>query len=433
MSDALDLLILRYLDGTADSDSVRRLNERLETDMEARHALFVAAVQDVQLREILAAGSFSTSTRFAFRQRPVARVLAVAAAVAIIAGGAALLANRYPEPELIGPCKVVGGGEVQRGSLVVSDSGRGTIKLGGYCEVQMESQSAVQIEGEKFAETVFLERGQVSCEADRGVGAFTVRTVVGSVSVKGTKFIVQMMDRKGEKDMFDKRMAVSVLAGTVLVSGTWGNTTLHAGEEAVLPPPGAAIRNIIAGLDLAKDEQIKLDRMLSSSRTAELRTTYREEVRGRLFDAAHGKLQAAMPKLMPGKVRPKLQAIRKKKKAGPPSATDMALVQSAVQKQTRVVMMPAIHSTADELGAAAANDDRQIAWLLAQNIRARMSGEHVAAFDAAVKDAGLLDREPDYVARAETAVDAAIAAYDPDLTGIVSPVTGEVVVTAENR
>ena len=54
MTDPLDLLISRYLDGTASPDEVRQLDDRLRDDPEARRALVLAAAQDTLLRECLA-------------------------------------------------------------------------------------------------------------------------------------------------------------------------------------------------------------------------------------------------------------------------------------------------------------------------------------------------------------------------------------------
>lgn len=431
MNDPFDVLVSRYLDGTADSDDLRRLDERLQADGEARHNLFIAAAQDAQLREILAVESISQGPSLTFPSRRPARLIAAAAAVLIVAGGLGLFLNRYPQPEITGPCRIVGGGEVQRGSVIATDDGPGAIALGGYCHVVMGSQSTVRLEGEKREEQVFLQRGDVVCEADRGVGRFTVRTDVGSVSVKGTKFTVQVLEKRGEEVMFDKRMVVGVLMGTVLVTGTWGNATLRAGQEASLPPPGAALGSIIAGFELPPDQQSKLDRMLSVSRTIELRASYRTEVRGRLFDAARRKLQASMPKLMPTKVSPKIKALRSKKRAGPPAAGDIARIRFASQKRARAVMMPLLHTTADALSDEAARDDLLIGWLLAKQVRAKLPGEKITAFDKAVKDAGISDREPRYLARAEAVLDAAMTTYDPDITGIVDPETGKVIVSDE--
>ncbi len=433
MNDAFDTLALRYLDGTAGDDELRQFEEQLRSDPAARRELFLTAAQDAQLREILAGESINASPPLTFRARRVARFLAAAAAVLILVTSAGILLNRYPQPEVSGTCRVVGGGEIRRGALIATDAEPSTVTLGGYCRVEMGSGSRARLEGAKYAEQVYLDNGNVVCEADHGVGKFTVRTELGSVSVNGTKFTVRMKDTKGGMAMFDRRMIVGVLAGTVLVTGTWGDAILRAGQEAALPPPGAALGSIVAELELPDDTRAKVQRTLSLASTVELQTAYRTEVRMRLFDAARRKLQTTMPRVMPKKVQPKVQAIRRKNRAGgPPSAGKLALIRMASQKRARKVMMPLLHKTADELADACVKDDRHMAWLLAARVRTKLPGEQVAAFDKAVKDAGLSDNEPQYVAKAETAIEAAIAAYDPDITGIIDPATGKVIVTEED-
>jgi len=451
MSDRLDILIARHLDGSGNADAARELGERLNADPEARRALFLAAAQDVQLKEIFAAEAEGESlantsvpplTRSRFACPGEGRVLksprrqqwrrslpAIAAALALVAGGLALIVNRYPAPEISGPCTVVGDGELQRGSVIATEAGRGRIALGGYCRVRMDPRSSVRLGGEKYKEEVFLEHGAVQCQADRGVGRFRVRTDIGVVSVKGTEFEVKMVDRQKESEMFDKRMVVAVLTGSVLISGTWGRQTLRAGQEAMLPPPGVALQRTVESLDLLPDVGAKVDRILAPSNATELRTAYRTQIRVRLFDAARRKLQTTMPKVMPTKVSPKVRAIRSKGRAGPPSAADIALIRMASQKRARKVMMNVLHDTADKLADEAAADDHHIAWLLATQIRAKLPGEKIATFDKAVADAGVSDKEAAYIAKAQAAIDAAIAAYDPDITGIVDPETGKVIVT----
>lgn len=431
MSDGLDVLISRYLDGTAGQDDVRRLDEQLREDPAARRELFLAAAMDSHLRECLAEGADVTTVvpLRPRRRRPVAWVAAAAAAVLVVAGGLALLAGRYRAPRASGAYRVAGGGPVQRGSVIHAQAGSATVALGGYCRVNLDAGSALQIAGTKHAEEVFLKQGRAVCEADRGVGTFAVRTEVGTVSVTGTRFAVTMIENRGDEDMFDRRMAVRVLAGAVLVSGSWGQMALCAGEEATVPPPEAVLRKIVAGLDLPPAEQKKLDRMLSAARVGAFRAEYRTDIRRRLFDVAHKTLSSSMSKIMPKKVAPKIQAIRKKLRAGPPKAGDLVRIRMAVQKRTRAIMMKVIHKTADDLADEAAADDRLVAWLLARKIRTRLSGEKITLLDTAIKEAGITDREPAYFAKAKARVEAAIEAYDPDITGIVDPKTGKVIVS----
>ncbi len=434
MSDQLDLLIARHLAGTASVDEVRELDELLTREPAARHALVIAAAQDVELAGVFAAEAAQDAVQFMPQphRSPVKFAAAAAAAMLLAAGSLLLFTDRYPGPAVSGLYRVEGGTKARRGSVIATDAGNGTIALGGYCRVDVGPNSRVEVEGESFAEQVFLAQGFVHCKADRDVGRFTVRTDVGAVSVKGTQFTVQMLDEQEEDEMFDRRMLVAVLTGSVLVSGTWGEQTLRAGQQASLPPPGAALHRALEGFELTDDLQKKLDRILSPSRAAEVRSAYRTAIRGKIFDAVRGRLQASMPATMPGKVMPKVRAIRSKKRAGgPPSSAETALIRLVSQKRARKVLMEALHETADAVSDEAAADDRLIAWLLARKVRGVLPGEMITAFDKAVTDAGIVDSEARFVTKAEAAIDAAIAAYDPDVTGIVDPETGKIIVSEE--
>jgi len=436
VSDALDTLIGRYLDGTAGAEDVSRLDEQVRSDPSARRALFLAAAMDVHLRECLAegdrlAGTQDTSSGGACSPARRYRFVWIAAAAAVlaVAVGLGLVLGRYPSPEASGTYRVVGGGQVRRGSVILAEAGTASVALGGYCRVDLDPGSALRIAGSKRAEEVVLKHGRVVCEADRGVGTFAVRSEVGTVSVTGTRFAVTMIEDKGDDDMFDRRMAVRVLAGAVLVSGAWGEMTLRAGQAATVPPPEAVLRKISARLDLPADQQKKIDRMLSTARVRSFRAEYRTDVRGRLFEVAHTTLSSTMPKIMPKKVSPKIRAIRMKLRAGPPKPGDIARIRMTVQKRTRKIMMKVIHKTADDLADDAAADDRLVAWLLSRKIRARLPGHKITILDAEIKKAGITDREPTYFVTAKARVEAAIKGYDPDITGIIDPKTGAIIVS----
>lgn len=431
MSDPLDLLISRYLDGTASADEVRRLDARLQEDAESRRALILDAAQDMLLRQCLAEVAPVAGAVPLRRPRWVVRSVMAVAAVVIAAVSLVLLCERYPMPQALGSYTVRGGGPVERGSVLTAGAEGAAVALGGYCQVDLQPGSTMRIEGARRAEHVFIEQGGVVCEADRGVGAFDVATSVGTASVTGTLFAVWLTDEDGERALFDRRMSVEVLVGSVLVSGTWGEIVVHAGEVAALPPPEAAVREVLASLGLPEAVRATPERQLVGPQVVELRAECRAALRRRFFDAAQKTLRTAMPKAMSAKVRPKVQAIRRKLRAGPVSASDLARIRLAVEQRARQTMTGLIHRTADQLAEEAAGDDRLMAWLLAQHIRAKLPGDTIAVFDAGLVKRGIADTAPDYVARATDAVRAAIDAHDPDITGIVDPETGAIVAGEE--
>ena len=429
MTDTPDVLISRYLDGTADAADVARLDRLVRTDADVRRGLFLASAHDAHLRECLAEDEDIAPAQ-PTRWRPgIVWAVTAAAAMLLVAAGLALFIDRYPAPEVSGAYRVVGGGPVERGSVILAEGGLATVALGGYCRVDLDAGSSLQIAGTRRAEEVVLRQGRATCQADRDVGTFAVRTDVGSVSVTGTRFAVKTIEDQGDHDMFNKRMAVSVLTGAVLISGAWGEMTLHAGETATTPPPEAVLRKIVADLKLPAVEHKKLDQILSTERVKAFRTKYRTTVRRELFEVAHKTLSSSMPKIMPKKVAPKIRAIRMKLRAGPPKAADIARIRLAMQQRTRIIMMHVIHKIADDLADQGAADDHLIASVLAKKVRAKLPGEKIVAFDAAVKAAKIPDAEPEYFAQAKGRVEAAIKAYDPDITGIIDTKTGKVIVS----
>ena len=176
------------------------------------------------------------------RNRVLSITGALAAAAAILL--AVVLVETYPSPRLAGDAEIEGGGEVRRGARVVAKDDV-TLRLGGYCRVALARDSIISLQGAERAEVVYLERGSAICDVDTGVGAFSVRTDVGTVKVTGTRFEVLVFE--GEEIEVKKRyMLVSVLAGAVTCSGAWGETGVGAGEVRILPPPTSKLQTIRA-------------------------------------------------------------------------------------------------------------------------------------------------------------------------------------------
>ena len=126
-------------------------------------------------------------------------------------------------------------------------------------------------------------------------------------------------------------------------------------------------------------------------------------------------------------------AIRTRLKlGGPPAKADIARIQREVMKRTRTLMMQNIHGAADAVAVAAAKDEGLVAAGLATKIRAKLPDDKRAAFQAAVKNAGITGDESVYLAQAERRIEAAIESFDPDISGIVDPNTGKVILKEDN-
>jgi len=169
--------------------------------------------------------------------------------------------------------------------------------------------------------------------------------------------------------------------------------------------------------------------LLAASEIEATRLNYCTSVRARLFEAARKKQAALLPERMPVIVQAKIMTLRTRlKKGGPPSPREIARVQRATMKRTSGAMRHVLNDTADAVAVKAARDEKLVAAAVAAKIKAKLTPAEGAAFDTALSDGGITCDESAYVTDAEDRIASAINAIDPDLTGIVSPVTGEVIV-----
>ncbi len=142
---------------------------------------------------------------------------------------------RYPAPKVTGPYQLLAKPELGRGAELQTSDRPAELELGGYCTVEIQPRSQVRIDGSDFAESVFLEKGEVSCAVKRQHGTFTVQSPVGTVTVTGTRFSVRLVEEKGEAEMLQQSLFVCVLVGAVVVTGAWGSVSLAEGQERKFP------------------------------------------------------------------------------------------------------------------------------------------------------------------------------------------------------
>jgi len=127
------------------------------------------------------------------------------------------------------------GGTLRRGAVVESGSAGAALTLGGYCRVAMDPNSVVRVSGSQRRESIVLERGRVVRDVDRGAGQFTVETEQCTVSVKGTRFAVELLGSEGEQVVLSKQVLVKVFAGAVLVAAAGAQQVVAAGEQKLVP------------------------------------------------------------------------------------------------------------------------------------------------------------------------------------------------------
>jgi ferric-dicitrate binding protein FerR (iron transport regulator) len=146
--------------------------------------------------------------------------------------------EHYPPPQASGSYKLVDAKEICRGAVLVTEGQTASLALGGYCQVRLEPSTALRIEGKQGKEQVLLEKGAVQCDVNPGVGAFTVRSRVGTVSVTGTSFSVKLLERKGAATLRNNRktawmLVVAVATGSVSVEQHGRVFKLSAGSQQI--------------------------------------------------------------------------------------------------------------------------------------------------------------------------------------------------------
>jgi hypothetical protein len=101
--------------------------------------------------------------------------------------------------------------------------------------------------------------------------------------------------------------------------------------------------------------------------------------------------------------------------------------------RTRRIMVKKLHGIADAVALDAARNERLLTNFVAVSIRKSLPEAKRPTFDAGLVRAGINGDESEFTADAVRKIEAAIAALDPDLTGIVDPKTGEVLVGKKVR
>jgi hypothetical protein len=230
-------------------------------------------ITDVFLAEAVS-GTPPPDLRERIRERAASRrrarrarraLLAAAASFALAAGLWLAWPDRpepvaYPAPAATGACTVLGGGPVSRGAVLTAEGDEAGLVLGGYVRVAMKPETTVVVAGSKNAEELVLERGEIECDVEVREGCtFSVQTEVGTVSVMGTRFTVQM--EQEEDRMSVKSMAVKVMVGSVVVTALGaGPAVLHAGERRVGPgrrPGRDRDRPVVEAIEGAETPQEK--------------------------------------------------------------------------------------------------------------------------------------------------------------------------------
>ena len=119
--------------------------------------------------------------------------------------------------------------EWARGNTVETGAESTVAVLGGYVHVEAAPNTRLKVEGQEKAEQIFLESGKLTCEVDKKIGSFSVRTPAGVVNVTGTKFNVRVPKPDGDHaDAKPQQFILEVSEGSVQMSGEWGKESVRA-------------------------------------------------------------------------------------------------------------------------------------------------------------------------------------------------------------
>lgn len=234
-------IMLRYLAGDLPEQDVAALNRDLKEHESLQREFAELLLQHVLLAEIgkesAALPAAKPQARLVFTWRRWVAAAAVLLVAVVVCW--AVFRGRYPSPRVSGPVRIADARGLGRGTSLYTDAVPARLTLGGYCQVEIQPHCTLRIEGQERKEQIFLERGKVVCEVDRGVGAFSVRTELGKVLVTGTRFSVEVIERKGGEEMRAKTtkgalvMVVAVVLGSVDVEFRGRKVTLVAGRTQV--------------------------------------------------------------------------------------------------------------------------------------------------------------------------------------------------------
>jgi len=244
----LHTLIDAYMDLHLDPKKKNVLQQELTVSSEAREIFWQKIYQHSLLHEVFIEASAKESAESAHRsRRSPLRIWGRAAVLAVLGLSVFMFLvfrESYPDFRISGSIRIVDDHKLAREATLTAGRNGGELVLGGYCSVALDPASTVRIEGSRYREKIFLERGRAVCRIQPDMGSFTVGTAVGEVAVQGTVFSVELIEEdnvtaheptgtqvhKGEKKMKCGKMIVNVMVGAVLVVGTWGDTRVAAGE-----------------------------------------------------------------------------------------------------------------------------------------------------------------------------------------------------------
>ena len=207
--------------GDASADQVAELDAWLRTNPEHRELFLQRGQIHDQLGALLKRPEGERSWF------PLGFAIAVAAAAVV----ALSLFYQQPTTPVQAPSAAHDDGLLSVGERIEADR-LNRWQIDNHATIELQPGTIVSRRPDDKGVTLDLERGSVLCSVTPGHGYFDVVTRTGTIVVTGTEFIVHYE----ESPMAIPRTFVTVITGSVLLTGSWGTQVLHAAEDGAMPP-----------------------------------------------------------------------------------------------------------------------------------------------------------------------------------------------------
>lgn len=172
----------------------------------------------------------------------------------------------------------------------------------------------------------------------------------------------------------------------------------RAAEEALRKKVAGNIESIVDGLKVSRVQKAKARALTSESQwklaVDAFETTRGEEIHDHAHKIVPKTIPGLMQKFMPGYMRSKIMASRRKGRRGPPSRTEIAQIQkdarTKIEPQMRKTVMPTLDKLKQERITQLTRDEKVMTRLLADRIiKVKVLGtDGTNQFAAAVDKAG---------------------------------------------
>lgn len=151
---------------------------------------------------------------------------------------------------------------------------------------------------------------------------------------------------------------------------------VRAAAEALRKKVAANIESIVGGLDVGTARKAKVKSLTSESQWKLAVTAFKTTRGDEIHDHAHKIVPKTIPglmqKFMPGYMRSKIMASRRKGRRGPPSRAEIAQIQkdarTKIEPQMRKTVMPALDKLMQERVAELHQDEKVMTRVIADRI-----------------------------------------------------------------